>query len=209
MWFCMIEIAGNVVSWGLSYYFFGRAFPLINIPEQKLTPAQASAVLGPTFQTAVSILPALLLVSIIAFAALTLGFRDLAKVDREEFSGPSKLMILMIVGAAVDVVVAIPLLNGVPALISQAPATPGGPISPAFASMAASEFHYFIVITLGGILALVGIIGGLIFGLWRLGARYNATIVKVGAIFTIIPPLNVVAAILVLIGTYQAKSRLA
>ena len=55
---------------------------------------------------------------------------------------------------------------------------------------------------------LVGVIGGQILGLWRVGSRYNETVIKVGAIFTIIPLLNIVAPILVLIGAYQVKGRL-
>jgi len=61
---------------------------------------------------------------------------------------------------------------------------------------------------IAGILALIGIIGGQILGLWRVGTRYDQTLIKLGAIFTIIPLLNIVAPILVLIGAYEAKGRL-
>jgi len=52
------------------------------------------------------------------------------------------------------------------------------------------------------------LIGGQILGLWRVGTRYNETTIKVGAIFTIVPLLNIVGPILVLIGALEAKGRL-
>ena len=59
-----------------------------------------------------------------------------------------------------------------------------------------------------GIQALVGTVGGQLLGLWRVGSRYNSTIIKVGAIFVIIPLLNFVAPILILIGAYQVRGSL-
>ena len=59
-----------------------------------------------------------------------------------------------------------------------------------------------------GVLALVGTIGGQILGLWRVGSRYDSTIIKIGAIFVIIPLLNFVAPILILVGAAQARGSL-
>jgi hypothetical protein len=58
-------------------------------------------------------------------------------------------------------------------------------------------------------MAFVGIVGGQVIGLWRIGERYDAAVIKLGAIFTVVPLLNVVAPILVLIGVHEAKGRLA
>jgi hypothetical protein len=45
-------------------------------------------------------------------------------------------------------------------------------------------------------------------GLWRVGTRYNETLLKVAAIFVILPLLNIVAPILVIVGAHGAKTRL-
>ena len=86
--------------------------------------------------------------------------------------------------------------------------TPAGGLPPAFAALLGSLFVDFALLAVGVVVLLVGVIGGQILGLWRVGSRYNETVIKVGAIFTIIPLLNIVAPILVLIGAYQVKGRL-
>ena len=63
------------------------------------------------------------------------------------------------------------------------------------------------LLVIGGILAIVGLIGGEILGLWRVGTRYDSTIIKVGAIFVIVPLLNYVGPILLLIGSLEAKKK--
>jgi hypothetical protein len=71
-----------------------------------------------------------------------------------------------------------------------------------------SIFLDSIVALVGGILTLVGLVGGLMLGLWRVGSRYEETLLKVAAIFVIIPFLNFVSPILVIVGAHGARARL-
>ena len=76
-------------------------------------------------------------------------------------------------------------LGRLPDLISRVPATPGA-LPPSFFALFGSLGIDFVLLALGGILTIVGLIGGQILGLWRVGTRYNETTIKVGAIFTVI-----------------------
>lgn len=212
MWFGIIQIVGIGVGWVISYYLFGTVFTSVSSlglgPNP--TPAQVSAALGPMFQTMTLILPVTIAAELVGLVILTWGLRDLAKVDRDRFSIPSIFMVIMVIGVVVVAAGAIPLLNSIPQIIAQVPTTPpSGTLPPAFAGMIASLFGDIALVVVGGLLALIGVIGGQILGLWRVGARYNETLVKVAAIFSIIPLLNVVAPILVLVGVHEARSRLA
>jgi hypothetical protein len=61
----------------------------------------------------------------------------------------------------------------------------------------------------GALLALIGGVGGLILGVWRIGSKYDETMLKAGAIFIVIPFLNILAPILILLGASSVKGRLA
>jgi ABC-type dipeptide/oligopeptide/nickel transport system permease subunit len=64
------------------------------------------------------------------------------------------------------------------------------------------------LVAIGGVLSLIGAIGGVLLGLWRVGGRYDQTILKVAAIFVIVPLLSIVSPILVIIGVSSAKGKL-
>jgi hypothetical protein len=63
------------------------------------------------------------------------------------------------------------------------------------------------VLGIGGIVALIGYIGILI-GVWRVGVRYDSTLLKVAAILWIFPYVNVVAGILIRAETTTLAHRL-
>ena len=136
-----------------------------------------------------------------------MALRDLAKVDNSRFSLPWKFMIVLIIGVALLAGGLIPVFNQIPNIIAQAPTGPGAP-SAAFFSAISTLIFAAVLAVIGGIMALIGTIGGQILGLWRVGSKYNETIIKVGAIFVIIPLLNFVAPLLILIGAYQVRGRL-
>lgn len=207
MWFAVIQLVGLVAGWVVAFYAFSSVFMNANLfstlPANP-TPSQVSAAMGPVFQDVVYIIPISLGITVIGLVVLFLGFRDLAKVDSPKFSTPRTLTLLLVIGILVVGAGAVALINSLPNLISQVP-TSGTPSS-AFFSQLGSLVTYFGIILLGGILGLVGTIGGEILGLWRMGTRYNQTTLKVGAIFEIIPPLNIVAPILILLGALDAKN---
>jgi hypothetical protein len=210
MWFGIIQIVGMVVGWISVFFIFGLQFGtfsgLSRLP-QNATQAQVSAALGPFFQNFSLLIPVDIAVGLVAAVVLTLGLRDMSKVDRSKFSVPWKLMLLLMFGSALAGVSVYLIFNAIPAIIAQAPRTSGTP-SAAFFSVIGSLVLGGLVAAIGGLLALIGLIGGQILGLWRMGSKYNETLLKLGAIFVIIPLLNIVAPFLVLIGAYQVKGRL-
>ncbi|HEV2226718.1 MAG TPA: DUF973 family protein, partial [Nitrososphaerales archaeon] len=194
MWFGIIQIVGMVVGWVSVFFIFGLQFGtfsgLRNLP-QNATQAQISAALGPFFQNFSLLIPIDIAVGLLAAVVLTMGLRDMSKVDGPKFSVPWKLMIFLLIGSALAGVSAYLIFNDIPAIIAQAPRAPGTP-STDFFSVVGSLLLAALVAAIGGILALIGLIGGQILGLWRLGSRYDETLLKLGAIFVIIPLLNIV-----------------
>lgn len=195
MWFGIIQLAGILTSWVIGFYLFASVFV-------------STAALGPVFQYLVPVIPVTVAIQLVGIVILTMGFREFRKVDAPNFSLPSTLMLLMIVGVVIAAAGAIPLLYNLPTMIAQAPYTPGTTPSGAFASAIGTVILFALVSGLGGLLALIGIIGGQILGLWRVGTRYNETIFKIGAIFVVIPLLNVVAPVLIIVAAHQVKGRL-
>jgi hypothetical protein len=209
MWFGIIQIVSLVAGWVVSFLVFGTIFAStanLNLPQNP-TPQQVSTALGPLFQSFAYLIPALILIGIVGTVMLMLGFRDLAKVDGSRFSLPWKLTLILIIGVAIVAAGVVTLFDDIPNIIAQAPTGSGTP-SAAFAAAISTILVAALVAFLGGILALIGVIGGEILGLWRVGSRYNESIFKIGAIFLIIPLLNIVAPILILVGAYQVKGRL-
>jgi hypothetical protein len=209
MWYGVLGIVGLVGGWVVSFLIFGAisvSSTNLNLPPNA-TSSQVGATLGPIFQNLSLLIPSIIVIGLTGDVLLTMGFRDLTKVDNSKFSLPWKFMIALIIGAVLAAGSLILLFNGIPNIIAEAPTGSGTP-SAAFFSAVSSILFAALIAAIGGIMALVGTIGGKILGLWRVGSRYNSTIIKVGAIFVIIPLLDFVAPILILIGAYQARGRL-
>ena len=128
------------------------------------------------------------------------AFRDQSEVDRR-FSSPSTLAFLALIGVIGVVVGAGLVVGGLYQAVSCAGT--GVPITRACLPFGLF-FGGIALLLIGAIVALVGFIGILI-GIWRLGTRYNETLFKVGAILLIIPFVNLVGAILILIGARSAR----
>ncbi len=211
VWFGIIQVVGIAGSWVVSFLTFQRVFIAsanLNLPPHP-TPADVSAALGPLFQSLWLVIPIGLAIQLVAMALLLLGYRDFGKVDKGNFSLPSTLMLVLIAGVFVAAAGIVPLLMGIPDLIAKAPSTTGGTPSADFLATVGSIFIYIALAAVGGLLALIGVVGGEILGLWRVGSRYDEILIKLGAIFVIVPFLNVVAPVLVLVGASQAKGRVA
>lgn len=197
-----------VSGWVLSFYLFGNIFTdirLLNLgPNPK--PPQVSAALGPLFQSLSLLIPLEAALQIAAVIVLIFAFRQLRTVD-DRFSLPSILAVLIPIGVVLASAAAYPLFNELPTIVALAPTTPGGTPTAAFTSAIVSFFFVFVLLGVGGIVVLVGLIGGQILGVWRLGSKYDETLLKLGAIFVIIPFLNIVAPILMIVGANHAKNR--
>jgi hypothetical protein len=210
IWFGVLQLVGLVAGWVLGFYVFGTVFTTpstYNLPPNP-SPAQVGAALGPLFQGLSLLVPIVAIVQIVAVVVLAMGMRQFRTVDRERFSVPSVLTLLMLAGAIIATVGLVPFFNAIPNIIAQAPSNSSAAPSSAFASAIASLLVDILFLLIGGILGLIGLIGGQILGLWRVGSRYNETIIKLGAIFAVIPLLDIVAPILIIVGAFQAKGRL-
>lgn len=210
MLFGALQAVSLVISWAASFYIFGTAFagPANLNLHPNPTPAEVSAALGPVFKAFAVIVPLAILIQAAAILVLALALRQFSKVDGPRFSVPSTLLIVMIAGLLIVALGAIPLFNNIPNIIAQAPTGAGSTPSAAFTTMVASLLIDVALLGLGSLLLLIGLIGGQILGLWRVGSRYDETVIKLGAIFAVIPLLNVVAPILVIVGAFQIRGRL-
>lgn len=210
MWYGIITVAGLVASWVFSFYVIGTVFSSSALTSlgSNPTPAQVSDALGPLFQSISYTIPVTLIIGVAGLVSLTAGFRALKRVDPPRFSYPSNFMLLMIAGVIIATAGLVPFLNGLLGVISQVPTSPSATPSAALVSAFGSILVFVLIAGLGGLLALIGLIGGLMLGLWRVGSRYNETLFKLGAIFVIIPFLDIVAPILVAVAAHQVRGRL-
>ena len=130
------------------------------------------------------------------------AYRTLSEVSRE-FSAPSTLSLLAIVGALLAVVGFALLFAAIVEAIHCVGA--GHPIT----SACLFDGGFWAAVALlgtGALLAVVGFIGILV-GLWRMGRRFDMPLFKVAAILLILPYLSVLGQILLLVGTTQELGR--
>lgn len=209
MWFGVLQLVGLVSGWiGAFFVIGGYIANLTNLSAtQNPTPAQISTAIGPLFRGMATLVPLVAAVQLVAVVLLVMAFRDLKKADTR-FSLPSTLTILLLIGALVAVAGAVPLFNDFPNIVAQAPMYQGSSYATGYGTAIASAIGYFVLISIGGVLGLIGLIGGQILGLWRAGSKYNETLLKIGAIFAIVPLLDIIAPILVIVGANQVKHRL-
>ena len=118
------------------------------------------------------------------------AFRDLREVDGRMFGTPYTFTTVLLVGLAILILALLVLLGGFEAL-----------------SLSLVLFGAVLAI-IAAILLILGDIIGIILGLWRVGERYDNTLIKVGAIFYIIPYLDVLAPVLVFIGANSVEKKL-
>jgi hypothetical protein len=139
-------------------------------------------------------------VSIVALLELRSALKSLAGIDKAHFELPAKLTLLLILTEPV-------LLLGVFGFLYAIVALSGT------GSFPTSAIVYLLVGLLlegvGGIAAIAGTIGGAILGMWRMGERYGESPMQVSAILYIIPFLQIVGAILLLIGVNSARGKVA
>jgi uncharacterized membrane protein YidH (DUF202 family) len=132
-------------------------------------------------------------------------FDQLRSIDRD-FSTPSTLTVVLMAGLVLLVVAVVALAA---TLVSVNGCTFGGPTPPACATNVFSTLVLDIVVLgVAGILSLVGLIG-LLLGIWRVGTRYNSTLLHVAAILYVIPFASFVAPILTFLEARAIERRIA
>jgi hypothetical protein len=132
------------------------------------------------------------------------AFRQLAMVDGR-FSTPSTLAMVALIALLVLVVAGIAFFVVLYQTIACAGS--GNPIPSSCVNIAL--FLGFVgILGVAAIALLVGGIG-LLFGIWRLGSRYNEGLFKAAAILLIFPVLNVVGSVLILVASRSLRDRYA
>jgi hypothetical protein len=154
-----------------------------------------------TLRYMTTLLPLTLLFLLGGMVLLWTGFRGLSRGGAGEFSLPSKLTLVAVVGLAVLIPGMLVFYSTIGAVMASLGQQGAARASGALGSLAAGG----VLLLIGAVLVLIGYIGGMILGLWRVGGSYGQTVLKVAAILTIIPFLGLIAPILVLIGVNSAK----
>jgi hypothetical protein len=138
------------------------------------------------------------IIGIVALLELRSALKSLVQIDRARFELPAKLTLLLIVAEPVLLVGILGLFYAILSL----------PTAEPFSS---SNLGYFVVgfvlEGIGGIAAVVGIIGGAALGMWRMGARYGEGSMQVGAILYVLPFIQIFGAVLLLIGVSGARRK--
>jgi hypothetical protein len=101
------------------------------------------------------------------------------KIDSTKFSLPSNLLPVLAVGVVVATIGVVPTSYVLPSFIAQAHSRVDAFGILPFRNR--KRFPNCPRCERRGLLMLVGMIGGLVLGLWRLGERYNETLLKIGA----------------------------
>jgi hypothetical protein len=145
------------------------------------------------------------LLEALVFVKFRQGFVRLRSVD-PKFGTPANLSILAIVG----ILILLPILIAFLEVINSTVACLNG-APPSMANQSCIDPGTFLGVTalllVVGIILLVGYVGTLI-GLYRLGDRYGVTMFKVGAVLMIIPYVNLIGAILLVLGAHSTRKRI-
>ena len=130
------------------------------------------------------------LIGLISIVLYRSAFGMLRNVDARRFDTPYNFTTVFIVGFVLFIIAMLFLLGGIDA--KSISLSVGG----------------LIIIIISAILLILGDVGGIILGLWRVGDRYDSTAIGIGAIFYIIPYFDVLAPILVFIGAHSTQHKL-
>ena len=196
-WFALLSIANAVIGFA-SYALF--------LPgEMSLIGAQSTSNISTVFQTFIQNVIILGTVGAVLMAIsyffLLLGFRSLRSVAIE-FTTPSRLTIVALVSISALLLSLFALIASLVPILQSAvngAALPSGSLAN-FGLLA-------LVLFIFGIAGLVGIIGGVVLGIWRTGSRFDNSLLKAGAIFLIIPFLAIVGPILILVAIHQVRGK--
>jgi hypothetical protein len=155
-------------------------------------------------------------IAVVVFALFQLrsAFKTLATVDRERFGVPSTLTLLLMIAEPLVLVGVAVSFGGLGSIIGSVhPGQQASANSSAIASSLISSGGLGLFITgtvlegIAGLVAFIGLVGGPVLGLWRLGCRYDEGTIKAAAILYIIPLIQIVSPILLWIGVGSAMRK--
>lgn len=196
----LLAVIGDVLAF--SYGALGLGVSCNSLTDTCSFPSAGVAVTG----TLLAITVIGYVIAILFILRFRSAFQKLVPVDFR-FRSPANLAILAVVGIAI--VVLAEILLGV-AAIDAINACKGGVYTTCYNAVTGEVgllLGGLALIVLGAILLLIGGILVLI-GIWRMGTRYNSSMLHIGAILLIIPVLNIIGVILVYVGASQALTTL-
>jgi len=179
------------------------AFPGRNIPSSGPTAQQLQA-MSSAFQYMTVLLPIVLIIGLAGLGLLWTAFRGLSRAGAREFSLPSRFTLVTIIAGVLFIPGLVIIFSSIVPLMTALANSGAASGAPPLGTIGLGAG----LLGVGALLSLTGVIGGVVLGLWRAGAKYGETGLKVGAIFTIIPFLSIVAPIAVIIGVNGAKRKL-
>ncbi|MGI0091101.1 MAG: DUF973 family protein [Nitrososphaerales archaeon] len=209
--YAIIVLAALIVSFA-SFFRSSSLLPFFRLPTNITSTAATPSTTPLTSQMFSGILLLLviifiisLIVEIAAILQLRFAFKGLAQVDSPHFGTPSTLTLVLLVCLPILFFgVVVELLGLETFLANFNPRQPptATTISFPWTLLAGSGAALF-----AGIGTLVGFIGGVTLGVWRMGSRYNETLFKVASILLIIPLVQIVSPILMLIGVRATREK--
>jgi len=147
-------------------------------------------------------------IEILALILVRSSFKNLESVDRSHFHMPSILTLLALVALPFVLIGLVIELSALPAFMNSISQQTTSGVPPTLSSPAFGSFFIGTAIEgLGGLIGVIGFIGGIMLGLWRVGRRYDSTLIKVSAILLIIPIADIIVPILMFIGVWQSRNK--
>ncbi len=203
--FGIVGILLSVVGTYLSFAYGGLSLGIScnSVTETCSIPSAAVALLGGLF--ALEVVGTI--IGILFVLKFRSAFQTLVPVDYR-FRSPASLSILLVIGFILIVLGEGVLFATVANIIGQCSNLNTTNCYNAATGAAGALLASLGVLVLGAILALIGGIL-LLVGIWRLGTRYDDSLLKVGAVLLIIPFLDIAGIFLIYFGVTQAQGRLA
>jgi hypothetical protein len=202
-----LGIAVQALFWSgflIFYLIFAALQSTVSTIGAGGTPTIPSWITVNTFYFAVAAIAGGLMLGVVSYVFFFLGFRTIRK-GAPSFGAPTALMVVGLVGYLMAAVGVVLIVSSVVSAINSAVA---GAVSAGGATVDLSAIlGGLALIGFGAILGLIGVIG-LVLGNWRAGTRYNESMVKIGAILSIVPMVSIVGYVLLLVGYFRAGSKL-
>ena len=197
MWFGILQLSSIIVAIVLVAVWVGYLITLANgngIQVVASGIASYPAYFTSSLPILFSIIAIVWAIMISSLLNLWSGLRGLSKIDKASFSTPSKLTLLYLVTSSLGIILTLYDFAIQFSLFQL-------PNYLTILSNVLVTGLSLLMLALG----IIGAVGGMVLGLWRLGTRYAETTLQVGSILTIFIPI--VAQILIIIGASSAKNK--
>ncbi|PSO05716.1 hypothetical protein B9Q04_18740 [Candidatus Marsarchaeota G2 archaeon BE_D] len=196
--YALLGLVGIVLSLVSLFFSALRSFVVINTARPQNHPIPFSGTTVAVGAVVEGFIVGVLgvVIAILAFVFLYQGFMLIAQVDLS-LRTPARLLLLMPIGLLI-------LIFAAGLIVASLATTPTQFANPQNTGLVIGGA---LLGLLSLILVLVGIVGGGILGLWRVGARYAEPLIQIGGILSIIPVLNILTPILVYLGASAALAK--